>query len=371
MKEQIKHHANEIIRLIDEDTVKPDPDPIEEEDPPVEEEEPVEENPDNPISNFKCELLALDNIKCSWIPNKDGEMDIEFNRPGIDKRQWQHSVEKYVAPIPISDGQVFIGIGEFNTVVLRAKIKKTLLGIPVGNWYSDEITLSVDDLIKKPEPKPEPIPDPPPTDPDPVEDEEPAPKPDPEPTNTVDLLIYFVNKNFEPGKYIDVNVDGIWYNLSLYNHDSPEWDVRYQGARGVVLMLPKPFKHISFRDEQIFFDGFENNGVGLFSYKIGAKPLAEYDLNGNLIKESFDLYNPVSAPEDHPNFWARWFNIYNYNADGSIKDIKEQYADLISGGGSLSKLPTAKINSYEIPENWSNTGKLALILGGVGVDAPG
>ena len=175
---------------------------------------------------------------------------------------------------------------------------------------------------------------------------QPAPQPKPD-IKTVELSIHFVNVNFAKGEYIDVNVNGVWYNLSQYNHESPEWDIKVYGSRGVVLKIPNEVKTISFRDSQIRRPGLLFNGIGYFSYKIGARPI------------DFNLKHPVESPESHPNFWARWYR------QPTVSGFNE-YADLVSANGSISGRPEAKIDNYSVPPEWNVTGKMSLILGMVG-----
>lgn len=170
------------------------------------------------------------------------------------------------------------------------------------------------------------------------------PEPTPEPKGML-LSIHFVNVNFAKGEYIDVNINGTWYNLSERNHDS-NWDINVFGSRGVVLNVDN-VKTIQFRDNQIRRSGLPFGGYGYFNYKIGARPT------------DFDLFNPVEAPEAHPNFWARWFR------QPTVSGFDE-YADLIGANGSISGRPEAQIDSYIVPEEWNSTGKVSLIIGMVG-----
>jgi hypothetical protein len=76
--------------------------------------------PDTPISNFRCDISGS-TITCRWNAHEAGEMDIEYYSPG-NHSQWQHSVERYVAPINIEDEVIHIGIGNFDEWELRPVI---------------------------------------------------------------------------------------------------------------------------------------------------------------------------------------------------------------------------------------------------------
>lgn len=336
--------------------------PVEDEEPetpePDEEiEEPVKEgNPKDPLSNFRAIIINPTTVECRWDAHVEGEIDIEYYR--LNKEPvWKHSVNKYLKIlIPISLQAYNIGnIQEgIEDAYFRAKKAKwTVFGIDFFTWYSDPVKAK----YAKPEPVvvpvstpiPDPIEEPTPQPEQPTEPVEPIPKPE---TDTVDVLVMFINKNFKPANYIDVNINGVWYNLSELPHTSPKWTVKLWDARGLILKIPSPVKSVEFRKSQVQFDGFDNGGTGRFTWKVGAR------------YPDYDLSHPTQNGTEDPQGWATWKRIYKIV--DNVKVLVTEWAWMISSTGIVGGNETTTIFGSQVPTQWSSTGKMSIIIGAAG-----
>ena len=123
-EKQIRHHAEQIISLLDE-------------------------SEETYLRNFQAEIVSNRRVNVTWESNQEGLFDIEYYRPNQD-REWQHSVAKYREPIQVEAGEVSIG---FNSDVTEVKFRAVL-----GGEVVEEFSVKTEE--KEPEnPKPPTKPD--------------------------------------------------------------------------------------------------------------------------------------------------------------------------------------------------------------------
>lgn len=371
MKDQIRHYAEEILRILDEEeaeiiedevpvesTPEPIPEPVKPE--PVKEEipEPTEEKTKDPIRGFKAEIVAHSVIQCSWIPQADGKIDIEFYKKGVNPktgkrydRDWHHSVNKYLKIfIPISDMSYKIWVREEDTgegYLFRAKKAQwSIFGIDLFTWYSDPV------MAVYPTPEPIVVPEPVKEEPiiEPVKEEKPEPIIDEviepvieQPTKPVQIALAFHN---------NYNVD-VWLNGELIPKERP-FDYSFSNPVGpdirVKLVWIDTFKTLLIEPSQINHE--------TFAYK-----LINRDRDSDLSKINANHTGDVGSGDI--DFWGEPARdnplgiIVSKHGDTRY-DTRFPYPEFYKG---FPDDPVNNPDDLSIHPQWSTNGKIVLNLG--------
>ena len=273
MKSQIRHHAEEIIRLLDEEK------PIEEPEPPVENTDvwTIEQHPNSKSLDGNT-YPAGTTINFLFMVLKNGKgavADVIVSLPNGD-------IEMKSNP----NGS--LGISQVRVPENGMVLKATLKG------FSDQsASYRINTTGTAPKPKdPEPEPEQPTGErPKPIQKQY-APF---QATGAYQVLVHFGEKNHEwIGRWganaVDVKINGKWYNFLNRQQNDPIWDVKnIGGTRGKIVYLNEPARSVELDPAQIIKEGADNHGFGYFGMKVGASPDVNLKaLNGNSIFEWHD-----------------------------------------------------------------------------------
>lgn len=330
--EYIEENEGTVLDPIEE----PVEDEVETPEPDEEEiEETVKENPNDPLSNFRAVIINPTTVQCRWIANVEGEIDIEYYRPGID-RVWHHSVNKYLKLlIPISSESYNIGFNApVETAYFRAKKARwKIFGLEFGVWYSNPVYAKKPEPVKEPEPKPEPV----------VEEPKPEIPKEPEPTKP-DTVVQ-VAVTFLKGLSFDVWVNGIKLQDEFdYTFSVPRDYNAVNDRAGVkIIALDKLFETLVIDKNQT---------------DVAIKVLNRDPEN--------DLMKIDSRHDDtNPNFWGTpALNnhplgiIYSKHGDTTQKEGEEIPDPLFYKGWRED--PVNNPNNRDFHPQWSATGKIVI-----------
>lgn len=185
---------------------------------------------------------------------------------------------------------------------------------------------------------------PPPEDPvDPGDPGDPPGEPENPSPNQTQVLVIFLDTGFTLTPPIDVRINGEWYNFSQTANQN--WNSSIGGARGRVFNVNGAVRDIKMRNSQINRGPsvLNNHGYGFTSLKIMAKhPSSNLHALDN---------NPSSL-----NYWA-----YSYQSRGIL---------LLRSGFNATFSPDPNFYQYSPSASWSESGKLVILVGGVGRHHP-
>ncbi len=184
-----------------------------------------------------------------------------------------------------------------------------------------------------------PVADDDPNEPDPNEPDpnEPDPTEPDDPDDPVDVLIMFLDTNFEFTTPVDIRLNGIWYEYYGKTIDDPIWESSLHNARGHIITIDGPLTDVEFSTDQIQIDGLNNHGFGSFNYKILKRDAAT------------DLTN-LNAEPGNINYWAHHY-------DGIL---------LLRHGYNGTYAPDPYFYNYDVPVHWSDNKKVIIHIGGHG-----
>ena len=165
-----------------------------------------------------------------------------------------------------------------------------------------------------------------------------------EPAEPVDVLVLFLDTGFEMTTPVDIKLNDTWYEYHGIGETDPIWNSALFNARGHILTLDEPLTQVEFDAEQISVDGLNNHGFGHFNYTV-QKRHPDTDLTA------------LSGDPESPDYWG-----YAYE-DSMITVARNGYNDTF--------YPDPEFYQLEVVQEWSNSGKMAVFIGGHGRHHPG
>jgi hypothetical protein len=194
------------------------------------------------------------------------------------------------------------------------------------------------------------------------DDPEPDPDPEPEPLKHPESPVLVpadiqVALTFLDGEFFDVALNGQIYSFSARSPDDPAWDYAFADARGQVIELDHELATMALDPAQIRVQGLNNEGYGLFGYKV---------VNKNA---DADLYQTNGNHDDNPEFWG---NAATVDPLGIIVSrmgntiTGRQYPDPFFYYGLLDQQTGSRV----FDPSWSATGKIGINFINYGENAP-
>jgi len=159
----------------------------------------------------------------------------------------------------------------------------------------------------------------------------------------VDVLIMFLDTGVELGTPVDVMLNETWYRFLGVGIDDELWDSQLLNARGLVVRLDEPLASLRFDRDQIHVDGLNNHGFGLFNYVVQRR------------SRDTNLRN-LDVDPDSTNFYAGGDE--GYTLLRARNGFNETFA------------PNPQFYELELDTSWSNTGQIAIRIGGHGRNHP-
>ena len=176
-----------------------------------------------------------------------------------------------------------------------------------------------------------------------IEDSGPDGDADPPPGEPMEVLVMFLGANFEFPTPVDIELNGEVYEYWGREQDDPIWDSEVQNARGQILEIDGPLTEIRFDPDQLTVDGLNNHGFGAFGYRVQQRH-PDTDLSA------------LSSDEESINFWAHAY-------DGNqVHWLRNGYDDTFA--------PNPTFYEFDVPLEWTQTGKMAILVAGHGEHHP-
>ena len=171
----------------------------------------------------------------------------------------------------------------------------------------------------------------------------PPSSPPPSSPGNVEVLVMFLESGFAFGTPVDVKLNDTWYQFSGRSINDARWDSRLGNARGQVITLDRTVRRIELNPNQIRFDGLNNHGFGFTSIKIMQK-----HPDANL--------RALDSEVGSINNWA-----YSYDDKGIL---------VLRNGFNAVFAPDPYFYIQDLPNSWTSSGKLVIVIGGVGQHHP-
>lgn len=331
MKSKIRHYAQEILRILDEEEAEI-----------IEDEVPVEPTPE-PIEDKTNDTWTIEQHPISKpLDGRTFPAGTPINFLFMVLKNGEGAVADVIVDLPNgsidmkSNPNGSLGINQVRLPEGGMTLKATLKD------FSDKSALflinATGSAPKEPKAK------------EPVNEPIPPVKPKHEKvyapflnSGTHAVLVLFGDKNWEwIGETVDVRINDKWFHFSGRSRKDPIWDVSIYLSRGKVVYLNEPVRAVEFDTTQIVRKSEpDNHGFGYFNYKVGASPVTGGKVGDSLKKQK--------SSETDPNYIYAWHNnfgiqLYRHGSNGRTFDNPNFY-------------------KYNVYPSWNETKELKILIG--------